>query len=67
MTDAWVTEKTMKQWNQLFAGLIIWVLQVNISGLFSSDNNHNLSFGKCIKTVALDPEVKSGVRRFIVG
>ncbi|KAH8400621.1 hypothetical protein KR222_008734, partial [Zaprionus bogoriensis] len=41
--------------------------RVNISGLFSCENNQNLTFGKFIKTVALDPEVKSGVRRFIVG
>ncbi|XP_017857849.1 PREDICTED: vacuolar protein sorting-associated protein 41 homolog [Drosophila arizonae] len=41
--------------------------RVNITGLFSCENNQNLSFGKFIKAVALDPEVKSGVRRFIVG
>lgn len=42
-------------------------LQVNITGLFSCENNQNLSYGKFIKAVAIDPEVKSGVRRFIVG
>ncbi|XP_034472992.1 vacuolar protein sorting-associated protein 41 homolog isoform X2 [Drosophila innubila] len=41
--------------------------RVNITGLFSCENNHSLSYGKHIKSVALDPEVKSGVRRFIVG
>ncbi|XP_064554035.1 vacuolar protein sorting-associated protein 41 homolog [Drosophila montana] len=41
--------------------------RVNITGLFSCENNQNLSHGKFIKVVALDPEVKSGVRRFIVG
>ncbi|KAH8262946.1 hypothetical protein KR044_002288, partial [Drosophila immigrans] len=41
--------------------------RVNITGLFSCENNHSLSYGKFIKAVALDPEVKSGVRRFIVG
>ncbi|XP_026843794.1 vacuolar protein sorting-associated protein 41 homolog isoform X1 [Drosophila persimilis] len=41
--------------------------KVNITGLFSCENNQNLSFGKCIKVVALDPDPKSRVRRFIVG
>ncbi|XP_017854874.1 vacuolar protein sorting-associated protein 41 homolog isoform X2 [Drosophila busckii] len=41
--------------------------KVNITGLFSCENNQNLSFGKFIKAVALDPETKTGVRRFIVG
>ncbi|XP_030377032.1 vacuolar protein sorting-associated protein 41 homolog [Scaptodrosophila lebanonensis] len=42
--------------------------KVNITGLFSSENNQNLCFSKLIKAVALDPDTKSsGVRRFIVG
>ncbi|XP_032595518.1 vacuolar protein sorting-associated protein 41 homolog [Drosophila grimshawi] len=38
-----------------------------ITGLFSCENNQNLNYGKNIKAVALDPEVKSGGRRLIVG
>ncbi|XP_017086409.1 vacuolar protein sorting-associated protein 41 homolog isoform X1 [Drosophila eugracilis] len=41
--------------------------KVNITGLFSCKNNQILSFGKCIKTVALDPDPRSHITRFIVG
>ncbi|XP_044315232.1 vacuolar protein sorting-associated protein 41 homolog isoform X2 [Drosophila rhopaloa] len=41
--------------------------KVNITGLFSCENNQNLSFGKFIKAVAVDPELRSRTRRFIVG
>ncbi|KAH8421247.1 hypothetical protein KR009_006604, partial [Drosophila setifemur] len=41
--------------------------KVNITGLLSCEDNQNLSFGKCIKAVSLDPDTKSRVRRFIVG
>uniref|UniRef100_A0A6P4EQW0 Vacuolar protein sorting-associated protein 41 homolog isoform X2 n=1 Tax=Drosophila rhopaloa TaxID=1041015 RepID=A0A6P4EQW0_DRORH len=40
--------------------------KVNITGLFSCENNQNLSFGKFIKAVAVDPELRSRTRRFIV-
>ncbi|XP_017034710.1 vacuolar protein sorting-associated protein 41 homolog [Drosophila kikkawai] len=41
--------------------------KVKITGLFSCENNHSLSFGKCIKAVALEPDPKSRTRKFIVG
>ncbi|XP_052856040.1 vacuolar protein sorting-associated protein 41 homolog isoform X3 [Drosophila gunungcola] len=41
--------------------------KVNITGLFSCENNQNLSFGKFIKAVAMDPDLTSRTRRFIVG
>ncbi|KAH8354569.1 hypothetical protein KR084_012331, partial [Drosophila pseudotakahashii] len=41
--------------------------KVNITGLFSCENNQNLSFGKFIKAVALDPNSRSRIGRFIVG
>ncbi|XP_068140419.1 vacuolar protein sorting-associated protein 41 homolog [Drosophila tropicalis] len=41
--------------------------KVNITGLFSCENNQSLSLGKFIKSVALDPDPKTRVRRFIVG
>ncbi|XP_052856042.1 vacuolar protein sorting-associated protein 41 homolog isoform X4 [Drosophila gunungcola] len=40
--------------------------KVNITGLFSCENNQNLSFGKFIKAVAMDPDLTSRTRRFIV-
>eukprot|EP00099_Drosophila_melanogaster_P001033 NP_001036415.2 light, isoform F [Drosophila melanogaster] len=41
--------------------------KVNITGLFSSDNNHSLSFGKFIKVVSLEPDSKAHIKRFVVG
>ncbi|KAH8272159.1 hypothetical protein KR018_004495, partial [Drosophila ironensis] len=41
--------------------------RVNITGLFICENSNNLSFGKCVKAVALDPDPRARVRRFIVG
>ncbi|XP_039228148.1 vacuolar protein sorting-associated protein 41 homolog isoform X2 [Drosophila yakuba] len=41
--------------------------KVNITGLFSCENNHSLNFGKCIKVVSMDPESKAHIKRFVVG
>uniref|UniRef100_A0A0A1WFZ4 Vacuolar protein sorting-associated protein 41 homolog n=1 Tax=Zeugodacus cucurbitae TaxID=28588 RepID=A0A0A1WFZ4_ZEUCU len=42
--------------------------KVNITGLFSDENNQNLNFGKSIKAVALDPDTKAVAgKRFVVG
>jgi len=40
---------------------------VKITGFFNCDNNMDLSFGKFIKAVALDPDPRARHRRFIVG
>ncbi|XP_043069865.1 vacuolar protein sorting-associated protein 41 homolog isoform X5 [Drosophila bipectinata] len=41
--------------------------KVNITGLFSSSIDQTLDLQKCIKVVALDPNPKSCIDRFIVG
>ncbi|XP_053961064.1 vacuolar protein sorting-associated protein 41 homolog isoform X1 [Anastrepha ludens] len=42
--------------------------KVNITGLFSDENNQNLNLGKSIKAVALDPDPKTSAgKRFVVG
>ncbi|CAD6996770.1 unnamed protein product [Ceratitis capitata] len=42
--------------------------RVNITGLFSDENNQHLTFGKSIKAVALDPDSKTVAgKRFIIG
>ncbi|EDV54271.2 uncharacterized protein Dere_GG21404 [Drosophila erecta] len=41
--------------------------KVNITGLFSCESNHSLSFGKFIKVVSLDPDSKAHIKRFAVG
>ncbi|XP_070855376.1 vacuolar protein sorting-associated protein 41 homolog isoform X3 [Drosophila suzukii] len=41
--------------------------KVKITGFFNCDNNMDLSFGKFIKAVALDPDPRARHRRFIVG
>ncbi|XP_018795192.1 PREDICTED: vacuolar protein sorting-associated protein 41 homolog [Bactrocera latifrons] len=42
--------------------------KVNITGLFSDENNQNLNLGKSIKAVALDPDPKAVPgKRFVVG
>ncbi|XP_070855380.1 vacuolar protein sorting-associated protein 41 homolog isoform X7 [Drosophila suzukii] len=40
--------------------------KVKITGFFNCDNNMDLSFGKFIKAVALDPDPRARHRRFIV-
>ncbi|XP_043064674.1 vacuolar protein sorting-associated protein 41 homolog isoform X2 [Drosophila ficusphila] len=46
---------------------LMWTPKVNITGLFNSENNQNLSCGKSIKAVALEPDPSARSRRFIVG
>ncbi|XP_012058286.1 PREDICTED: vacuolar protein sorting-associated protein 41 homolog [Atta cephalotes] len=42
--------------------------KVFIYGLYSTENNHNMSMGRLVKSIAIDPNYKSGSgRRFITG
>jgi len=40
--------------------------KIFIYGLYSTENNHNMSMGRLVKSIAIDPNYKSG-RRFITG